>query len=1068
MKGDFTRSTFRPENHYSSVLMQQGRVQLDADWNEQMGIQAHLDASTRSDVIGVSGAPEAQAGFAVRVEANTLRIGPGRIYVDGLLGENDQDIAITAQPDLPDFRLPTAPGLYLAYLDMWPRHITAVEDPDIREVALGGPDTSTRSKTVCQVKLLRVGDVGMQATRLSAFDAWNALVAPGTGRLRARAKPDETAAQPCILPPAAGYRRLENQLYRVEIHAGGPPGTATFKWSRDNGSIACQWLDQNGIDLTVSSLGQSGALGFSSGQWVELIDDTRELKADIGALVELAKVNGQVLTINPATATAPVNRADYANNPKLRRWDSAGALGVSVSAGDVGWIPLEDGVEIKFEGNSFKTGDYWLIPARTATGDVEWPRDPSQQPLPRSPEGIAHHYSRLALITFNAGNWAVIEDCRQLFPPLSRPGVHITAVRTKTPRGALRNDMPISVEVLVGGLEVECDAPIDPTTIGQPTCFVTLDMPLSAQSTEGPRWGGNPLVGFQPLVVAGRPTIQGRLISWQVDDVVRNWLRSPGPLPALINTLPATNRQIRACLTLKGHYIWAVDDPQVYLDGEVFGTRSGATPHNLRLPSGDSRRGGDFEMWFWLVAEPPPVTLSTLALSLATVTGGTSTVGTVTLSGPAPAGGIAVTLSSSNTAAATVPSSITVAAGQTSATFQVTTTPIAQTTQVVITATQAGVSRPQTLTVETPLPTGVGLNPATVTGGSNSTATVTLSGPAPAGGLAVTLSSSNTAAATVPSSTTVAAGQTSATFQVGTTPVPQTTQVVISAARAGVSQPQTLTVETPLPTGVGLNPATVTGGLNSTATVTLSGPAPAGGIAVTLSSDRTAVATVPPAVTVAAGQTSATFQVATNPVTQTTQVVISAARAGVSQPQTLTVNPAPVTLSTLSLSPTSVLELDPATGTVTLSGPAPAGGIVVTLSSSNTAVATVPSTVTVAAGQTSATFQVATRGVSADTQVTITATRAGISRPRTLTVLNRKSKEKDTKEESDKIEKEFTKGEGGKEFQDIILPEDSPPDTLFDPSTEAPDRPTQGGTSESRGSGGQAFIRPEERPEVRG
>ena len=38
MKGDFTRLTFQPEKHYSSVRLQQGRVQLDADWNEQADI----------------------------------------------------------------------------------------------------------------------------------------------------------------------------------------------------------------------------------------------------------------------------------------------------------------------------------------------------------------------------------------------------------------------------------------------------------------------------------------------------------------------------------------------------------------------------------------------------------------------------------------------------------------------------------------------------------------------------------------------------------------------------------------------------------------------------------------------------------------------------------------------------------------------------------------------------------------------------------------------------------------------------------------------------------------------
>jgi hypothetical protein len=1051
--------------------MQQGRVQLDADWNEQTAIQEYLDATTRSDVIGLSGAPEAQAGFAIRVEGNALRIGAGRIYVDGLLGENDRDIAITAQPDLPGFRLPTEPGLYLAYLDVWQRHITAVEAPDIREVALGGPDTSTRSKTVCQVRLLRVGDVGAQASRLSVFDAWNALVAPSTALLRARAKPEETSDQPCILPPGAGYRRLENQLYRVEIHASGPPGTATFKWSRDNGSVACQWLDQNGIDLTISNFGQIGALGFASGQWVELIDDTRELKGDTGALVELAKVNGQVLTINPATATAPVNRADFANNPKVRRWDSPGALGVSVSVNEEDWIPLEDGVEVKFGGNSFKTGEYWLISARTVTGDVEWPRDLSQQPLPRLPEGIGHHYCRLALLTLNGGNWTVIEDCRQFFPPLSQPGVHITAVRTKTPRGPLRNDMPIPVEVLVGGLEVECDTPIDPTTIGQPTCFVTLDMPISAQSTEGPRWGGNPVVGFHPLVVAGRLTTQGRLISWQVEDLVRDWIRSPGPLPAIINTI--ANRQLRACLTLKGHYIWAADDSQVYLDGEVFGTPNGATAHNLRLPSGDSRRGSDFEMWFWLIAEQPPVTLSSMVLSQETVIGGASLQGTVTLSGPAPDGGIEVTLSSANTTVATVPQTVTVAVGQTSATFEVDTIPVPQTTEVTITATHAGVSRPQRLRVETPLPTAVALDPATVTGGASSQGTVTLSGRAPAGGIEVTLSSANTDVATVPQTVTVAADQTSATFEVKTIPVPQTTEVAITATRAGVSRPQRLRVETPLPTAVALDPATVTGGASSQGTVTLSGRAPAGGIEINLSSDTPAVATVPRAVRVLADQTSATFEVKTGTVTQITEVVITARRAGVSQQQPpqqpLRVTPAPVTLDLLRLSSTRVSVGDSVTGTVTLSGPAPTGGITVTLSSSNTNVARVPvpPTVTVRAGQSSENFQVTTVGASGPLGVTITATRAGVSARQNLEVVPRKSEEKDNKDSKDAKDGEGGGGGGGKfEINENL---DTPPlDPLPDPSAEAPRQPAEGGTSGSRRSGGQAFIRPEERPEVRG
>src|SRR5262252_1365488 len=91
MKGDFSRRTFRPERHYSGVLMQQGRVQLDADWNEQVDIETHLDETTRIDVIGRCGMPEDDAGFEVTPSADQsdLLLSSGRAYVDGILCEND-------------------------------------------------------------------------------------------------------------------------------------------------------------------------------------------------------------------------------------------------------------------------------------------------------------------------------------------------------------------------------------------------------------------------------------------------------------------------------------------------------------------------------------------------------------------------------------------------------------------------------------------------------------------------------------------------------------------------------------------------------------------------------------------------------------------------------------------------------------------------------------------------------------------------------------------------------------------------------------------------------------------
>lgn len=65
MRGDFTRRTFRARNHYRGVLHQQGRVQLDADANEQVEIQAHLDEAATRDTVGRHGGPLAGAGFAI-------------------------------------------------------------------------------------------------------------------------------------------------------------------------------------------------------------------------------------------------------------------------------------------------------------------------------------------------------------------------------------------------------------------------------------------------------------------------------------------------------------------------------------------------------------------------------------------------------------------------------------------------------------------------------------------------------------------------------------------------------------------------------------------------------------------------------------------------------------------------------------------------------------------------------------------------------------------------------------------------------------------------------------------
>ncbi len=174
---------------------------------------------------------------------------------------------------------------------------------------------------------------------------------------------------------------------------------------------------------------------------------------------------------------------------------------------------------------------------------------------------------------------------------------------------------------------------------------------------------------------------------------------------------------------------------------------------------------------------------------------------------------------------------------------------------------------------------------------------------------------------------------------------------------------------------VGLSSSSVEGGTVVTGTVTLSATAPSGGASVTLSSSNQSAATVSGSVTVPSGSTSTTFPVTTYPVTTTSSAVISASYGTSSANATLTVNPpaSSITVSSLSLNPSSLVGGNTSQGTVTLTSAAPSGGASVSLSSSNASAASVPASVTVAAGSTSATFNVTTSTVSTSTDVTITA-----------------------------------------------------------------------------------------------
>jgi len=191
-------------------------------------------------------------------------------------------------------------------------------------------------------------------------------------------------------------------------------------------------------------------------------------------------------------------------------------------------------------------------------------------------------------------------------------------------------------------------------------------------------------------------------------------------------------------------------------------------------------------------------------------------------------------------------------------------------------------------------------------------------------------------------------------------------------------------------TSFSLSPTSVVGGQASTGVVTLSSAATGSGLTVTLTSGNPAVVGVQPSVTVAAGATSASFPVTTAAVATSTPVTLTASAGSVNRTATLTVTPAPAPkLSSLTLNPSTLRGGAASTGTVTLTGPAPAGGVVVKLTSSKTSVATAPASVTVAVGQSSATFTVSTKAVSANTSVVISASSNGTTKTVTPSVRRR-------------------------------------------------------------------------------
>ncbi len=203
---------------------------------------------------------------------------------------------------------------------------------------------------------------------------------------------------------------------------------ATFKWARDNAAIALPITPmQHGSALVNVRHSAADTLPINPADWVEICDDATEINHIAQPLYKVIDIDRSYMQLTLDRASdSPIGK-DAARHPLVRRWSQSGRGTASGSAELVGgalllteglWHDLESGVQVTFEaGGSYRSGDYWMIPARSITEDIEWPRD-GNSPKAMIPHGVRHVYEPIALVHLR-GNRTQIEDLRTIFSPLS-------------------------------------------------------------------------------------------------------------------------------------------------------------------------------------------------------------------------------------------------------------------------------------------------------------------------------------------------------------------------------------------------------------------------------------------------------------------------------------------------------------------------------------------------------------------------------------------------------------------------------------------------------------------------
>ena len=441
MKGDFSKLSDSTRDNFTGVLHQQGRVLLDQDWNAAAQIAGHLRQVLGADVIGrtIVAVPSSQRNSFKVTQATSdgttveILLDPGRIWIDGLtlhvpvFKTTPLEAEYFGAPlqDPQDNAGNIADGTRDAViLEVWEESFSAFQAPqELPEPALGGPDTTERSKLCWALRLLRLneGDTcGNLAGRLTADRAI-------LGNLKATLQPATQIVGDCPLDVGGGYTGFEHFLYRIEIAEPDANNDARFKWSRFGGGLvgrgtlnaAADTVTITGSDQMINQCGLSEfcleALKESDdgGRWEVAFTAKAALAAD-----------GK-LSLSNVTGTWPATGTD--NSAFFRLWDGVRLIKDFQTGLPEDQRTLENGIILDFDApladnSNYRPGDYWTFPVRAA--GVNW--TPPTALVDGPPQGITYHRAPLAILSWDASPTVTItfdegeiHDCRHVFQPIA-------------------------------------------------------------------------------------------------------------------------------------------------------------------------------------------------------------------------------------------------------------------------------------------------------------------------------------------------------------------------------------------------------------------------------------------------------------------------------------------------------------------------------------------------------------------------------------------------------------------------------------------------------------------------